>query len=1138
MNAVFDLYDLALLLLSALLIALTVKLIRYRADFGAQLRARTAELQENREIYRGYFATYQGCAFITSVEGTFIDFNDAVPAFFGYQNREELLGVRITEIFAVPAECDAQLALIREKGLIREQPVHLKRKDGTSLFALVTAMARRDRAERVIGFQGSIRDITLREKAEQAMRDAVRRLNDMIEFLPDATFMVDLDGKIIVWNRAMEAMTGCSKEEMLGKGEYEYAIPFYGERRPLLIDYALRSSEEIEQLGYYEIRRNDDLLWADAFIPRLDHGAAAYLSGTAARLYNAVGEVVGAVESIRDVTQRKQAETHLQESENKFNQVLKAAQDAIIMIDSQGRIILWNDAAVRMFGYDTEEALGRDLHQLLAPVRFHEAHAVGFAEFRRTGSGPAVGIMLELAALRKGGEEFPVEISLSSLLLHGEWHAIGILRDITERRQAQNELVATNAQLEQAIARADEMALQAELANQAKSEFLANMSHEIRTPMNGVIGMSGLLLDTELTAEQRQYAQLVRSSGEALLRVINDILDFSKIEARKLELEVLDFNLRATLEDAAELLALKAEEKGLELVCMIDPATPLWLRGDPGRLRQVLVNLGGNAVKFTHEGEVVIRAGLANEDDQQAMVRFTISDTGIGIPDDRIGTLFSPFTQVDGSTTRRYGGTGLGLSISKQLVELMGGQIAVESREGEGSIFSFAAIFGKQPPDARHLSALADLTNVRVLVVDDHPTNRLLATTLARSWGCRIDETSDPRSTLSLLRTAARSGDPYQVALLDMQMPEIDGEELGRLIKADPGVRDTVLIMMTSLGQRGDARRLAGLGFATYLTKPIRQEQLHDALALALGRKTRGTETTPQPLITRHTVAEARLQGARILLIEDNITNQQVAVALLKKLGCRVEVAANGQEALEALRTIPYDLVLMDCHMPEMDGFEATRRIRNADSTVLDVTIPVIAMTARTMAGDREECLQAGMNDYLAKPIDLNTLAAMLAKWLPTKTGNLNLGSGGMEHESDGLKPEAQEGSGLDGHLRLSNAECAAPVPVFDRTGLVSRVMGDEELLKLVISTFLAELPVQMEALQACIETGDSLGVAQKAHTIRGAAASIGGEALCEVAWEMEKNATTGDLKAVSALFQELAKQRRALAAELKLETR
>jgi two-component system sensor histidine kinase/response regulator len=478
--------------------------------------------------------------------------------------------------------------------------------------------------------------------------------------------------------------------------------------------------------------------------------------------------------------------------------------------------------------------------------------------------------------------------------------------------------------------------------------------------------------------------EIIKTSGDSLLKIINDILDYSKIEAGKIELESIDFNLRTVLEGIADLTAVKAQEKNLEYCNLIHPSVPTFLRGDPGRLRQVLINLIGNAVKFTDEGEVTISVRLESQTDTKAFVRFSVIDTGIGIPEDKSDVLFDSFSQVDATTTRKYGGTGLGLSISKQLVTLMAGTIGVHSKAGKGSEFWFTARFDKQhqPIDSR-IVPKQDISGKHILIVDDNRTNRFVLKEDLRLWNCRFDEASGGAEAIQKLTMAKENKDPFEIAIIDMQMPRMDGAQLGEKIKADPKLENTIMIMLTSIGKRGDAKWMRQIGFSAYLKKPIKQDALFECLSTVHAVKPGKETNNDSSLITRHSIAERLDNETRILLVEDNHINKRVALGSLKKIGYKADVAENGLEALQALEKRSYDLVLMDCQMPEMDGYEATRQIRNPDSRVTNHDVPIVAMTANAMPDDQQKCMDAGMNDYLSKPVKIDALSHMLEKWMP-----------------------------------------------------------------------------------------------------------------------------------------------------------
>jgi PAS domain S-box-containing protein len=688
-----------------------------------------------------------------------------------------------------------------------------------------------------------------------------------------------------------------------------------------------------------------------------------------------------------EINERKDAEQiikkytkNLEQTKDNLSNILKNAVDPIISINEKGLIQAFNPAAEKMFGYNLDEVIDKNI-KMLMPSPFHEEHDGYLSNYRTTGKKKIIGIGREVKGKRKDGSIFPMDLSVSEVSLGGNRSFTGIVRDISERKKSEKELINAKEQ--------------AEVANKSKSEFLATMSHEIRTPMNGVLGMSHILLDTDLNDEQRDYVDNIQSSGNALLTIINDILDFSKIEAGKLEIEPIPFDLKSTLFEIIELLNITVENKNLEVILYFPSNVHPTVIGDPGRIRQVLMNLASNAIKFTETGHVYISAKNISANDDKLTIRFSVEDTGPGIPQAAQEKLFSAFTQADASTTRKYGGTGLGLTICKQLVELMGGTIGVESESGKGSTFWFELTLPLVDRKVESLkSTPVNIKQKRILVVDDNQINRNIFTEYLHSWDINSDTTDSGAAAIELLKEATERKKPFDIVLTDYNMPEMDGEQLAKTILDNPDIDTPVMALLTSSGSRGDGKRFSKAGFSAYLVKPIDPSTLLDALIML--DESNFNDTTPK-IITQHTIKESKYRikednrylssskSLRVLLAEDNLVNQMVAKKLLQKLNCTVDIASNGKEAVDMTKKFSYDLIFMDCQMPEMDGYEATGIIQEYFKET-NIKTPIIALTANAIKGDKDKCLASGMNDYLSKPISQDKLHDMIKHWIHSQT--------------------------------------------------------------------------------------------------------------------------------------------------------
>jgi len=767
----------------------------------------------------------------------------------------------------------------------------------------------------------------------------------------------------------------------------------------------------------------------------------------------------------------------------------KLALDAhaiVAITDVRGTITYVNDKFVEISGYSKDELVGQN-HRILNSGLF----ALEFWEemYHTISSGNVW--HAEIRNIAKDGHYYWVDTTIVPFLnSHGKPQSyIAIRADITEKVKINQELVLAKEQ--------------AEVGAQAKAEFLASMSHEIRTPMNGVLGMLGLLLNSKMSDTQRHQARIAQTSAQSLLTLINDILDFSKIEAGKIELENIEFNLRNELGDFAEAISFKAQEKGVEVILDLKGIERTIVVADPGRFRQIMTNLVGNAIKFTSDGEVVIGVSLKVKDDKSATIYASVKDSGIGIPKNKLDTLFDSFSQVDSSTTRKYGGTGLGLSIAKQLTELMGGEIDVKSVEGVGSTFSFTIDVGLTEHSMLVMPRV-DVRGKNVLIVDDNSVNLEILREQLLHWSMNVIEASSAKEAMEVLKNSTVL---FDIALIDMHMPNINGEELGKYIRSKKEYDDMKMVMMTSLGSRSDAKVYASIGFNGFFTKPTTTKDLFNALNILI-EDSEALESSA-PILTKDSLNMLEEdknnvkwpENTRILLVEDNATNQLVALGILETFGLNADIANNGKEAISALRasyeTNPYTIILMDCQMPVMDGYETSTAIRSGKAGDINTKIPIVAMTANAMKGDREKCIIAGMDDYLAKPINPNTLLEMLKKWL-------NLPS----DVSDGNEDTEQEPKERE-------------LVIFDEKDLFSRLANKSSLVEKIIESFLDDIPKQFVKLRKSLDEENIEDSILHSHSIKGSSANISGLKLQDIAKKIEHLANDGDLDGAKSLFSE-----------------
>jgi len=888
-----------------------------------------------------------------------------------------------------------------------------------------------------------------RRQAEEHLRETTEALKALVQSSPLAIIVVDRDLNVLRWNPAAERLLGWSEAEVLGRPLATIPEDGRGAFHEML--EMARKGERLEPIESRRVRKDGLLI--------------DVITSTAV-LQDASGEVTGFMGILTDITGRKAAEEALLAGEARYRALFDSANDEVFFhgFKPDGALDAFtavNAVAIERLGYSAKEFSAMTPADIDAGGS-EKARERALEELRTAGHA-----MFEMVQVAKDGRHIPVELSARQFLMGNRPFILAIARDITERKRAERELQAAKET--------------AESANRAKSEFLAMMSHEIGTPMNGIIGMTELALDTPLSLEQREYLIAVKESADTLLTLINDILDFSKIEAGKLTLEGSEFDLQNALNSIMRALAPRADAKGLELTWETQPDLPGCIFGDAGRLRQILVNLLGNAIKFTERGEVNLRVEADSQGEDWVALHFCISDTGIGISPEKQGQVFEAFVQADSSISRKYGGTGLGLPISSRLVKLMQGTIWLESEANKGSRFHFTARFGTAQGPKPQSAPLAkiNLQDEPVLVIDDNATNRRILEAMLKGWSMRPTLVESGQKGLAAMQGAKDTGKPFCLVLLDGHMPEMDGFRVAESLKKDPNFAGSAIMMLTSAGQRGDAARCRELGIAAYLVKPIRRSELLDAILLVLGQSS--PAMAQRGLITRHTIREAR-RKLRILLAEDNAINRELAARLLQKQGHTVLTAATGGVALEIWEKDPcLDLILMDVQMPDVDGFQATATIREKEK-LTGRHIPIIALTAYAMPSDRERCLEAGMDAYVSKPIRPHDLFERIQ----------DLVNNGPKIS---LNVPAKE-TGQD---------------VLDEPSLMARVDNDPQLLKDLVDLLLEESPRLLNDIRGAVNKKDAKPAERLAHSLKGSLGNLSAKIAEEAALKLERLIQAGD---------------------------